>query len=109
MIGESDPFMQYAYIAASEALGVGDLPAASDRMGIVMGTSMSGISTIAATQEELTKLAKKRVGSRFIPKVLGNVAAAKIASTKGFKAPVLPYQPLALPAATPLPWRRCCC
>ena len=48
LIRESDPFMQYAYIAASEALGEGALPAESSRMGIVMGTSLSGISTIAA-------------------------------------------------------------
>lgn len=89
LIRESDPFMQYAYIAASEALGEGALPAESSRMGIVMGTSLSGISTIAATQEELTKLAKKRVGSRFIPKVLGNVAAAKIAIDKGIQGPSL--------------------
>lgn len=87
LMRDSDPFMQYAYIAASEALGDGELPAAPDRTGIVMGTSMSGISTIAETQEELTKLAKKQVGARFIPKVLGNVAAARIAIQKGSRAP----------------------
>lgn len=89
LIRESDPFMQYAYIAALEALGDGALPAESGRMGIVMGTSMSGISTIAATQEQLTCLEKKRVGARFIPKVLGNVAAAKIAIAKGIQGPSL--------------------
>lgn len=89
LIRESDPFMQYAYMAAWEALGDGALPAASERMGIVIGTSMSGISTIAATQEELTRLANKRVGARFIPKVLGNVAAAKIAMSKGIEGPSL--------------------
>lgn len=89
LMRDSDPFMQYAYIAAAEALGEGDLPAAPDRTGIVMGTSMSGISTIAATQEELTKLSRKQVGPRFIPKVLGNVAAAKIAIQKGIQGPSL--------------------
>ncbi len=89
LMRDSDPFMQYAYIAASEALGDGDLPAAPERTGIVMGTSMSGISTIAETQEELTKLAKKQVGARFIPKVLGNVAAARIAIQKGIQGPSL--------------------
>ena len=85
----SDPFMQYAYIASSEALGEGELPAAPDRMGIVMGTSMSGISTIAETQEALTRLGQKQVGPRFIPKVLGNVAAANIAIQKGIQGPSL--------------------
>ena len=85
----SDPFMQYAYIASSEALGEGELPAAPDRMGIVMGTSMSGISTIAETQEAVTRLGQKQVGPRFIPKVLGNVAAANIAIQKGIQGPSL--------------------
>lgn len=89
LMRDSDPFMQYAYIAAAEALGTGALPAAPERTGIVMGTSMSGISTIAATQEELTRLRKKQVGPRFIPKVLGNVAAAKIAIQKGIQGPSL--------------------
>ena len=81
--------MQYAYIASSEALGEGELPAAPDRMGVVMGTSMSGISTIAETQEALTRLGQKQVGPRFIPKVLGNVAAANIAIQKGIQGPSL--------------------
>ncbi|MDD5953243.1 MAG: beta-ketoacyl-ACP synthase II [Oscillospiraceae bacterium] len=89
LMRNSDPFMQYAYIAAAESLGADGLPALPDRMGIVMGTSMSGISTIAQTQEELTKLSRKQVGPRFIPKVLGNVAAANIAIQKGIQGPSL--------------------
>ena len=44
------------------------------RTGIVMGTAMSGISTIAFTQDALTKASHKKVGPRFIPKILGNIA-----------------------------------
>lgn len=86
LIRDSDPFMQYAYIAASEAMG-DTILAAPERVGIVMGTAMSGISTIAGTQEELTRLEQKRISARFVPNVLGNVAAAKIAIKKNIQGP----------------------
>ena len=89
LIRDSDPFMQYAYMAASEALGENGLPAAPDRTGIVMGTSMGDSRALRATQEELTLLTHKRVGPRFIPKVLGNVAAAQIAIHHGIQGPSL--------------------
>ena len=47
-----DPFMQYAFAAAEQALmdsGL-DVAAAPDRIGIVMGTAMDGVTTVAGTQ-----------------------------------------------------------
>ena len=44
-----------------------------------MGTAMAGIDTIAATQELLTNAVHKNVGPRFVPRILGNIAAAQIA------------------------------
>ena len=107
MIHETDAFTQYAYVAAAEALAMagkkdgdrsgenarmsGDLdgsagiglPADPDQMGIVMGTAMAGVATTAATQEILTNAVHKNVGPRFVPRILGNIAAAQIAIAHG--------------------------
>ncbi|HIV96051.1 MAG TPA: beta-ketoacyl-[acyl-carrier-protein] synthase II, partial [Candidatus Agathobaculum stercoravium] len=47
-----DPFMQFAFAAAEEALADSALPvgAEPDRIGIVMGTAMDGVTTVAQTQ-----------------------------------------------------------
>ena len=60
-----------------------NLPAEPDRMGIVMGTAMAGVATTAATQEILTNAVHKNVGPRFVPRILGNIAAAQIAIAHG--------------------------
>ena len=80
---ESDAFTQYALAAAAEALQ-GGLPADADRVGIVMGTA-----TTAATQESLTTAVHKNVGPRFVPRILGNIAAAQIAIAHGLHGPSL--------------------
>ncbi len=93
LIHETDAFTQYAFAAAQEALeqaaGSSGLPAAPDRCGIVMGTAMSGIDTVAATQEILTNAVHKNVGPRFVPRILSNIAAAQIAIAKGITGPSL--------------------
>lgn len=86
MIHETDAFTQYAYAAAKEALG-DSLPASPERTGIVMGTAMAGVATTAATQEVLTNAVHKNVGPRFVPRILGNIAAAQIAISYGICGP----------------------
>ena len=86
VIHETDAFTQYAYVAAKEALG-SELPAAPDRVGIVMGTAMAGVATTAATQEILTNAVHKNVGPRFVPRILANIAAAQIAIAYGICGP----------------------
>lgn len=86
MIHETDAFTQYAFVAAKEALGEG-LPAGPERTGIVMGTAMAGVATTAATQEILTNAVHKNVGPRFVPRILGNIAAAQIAISYGIYGP----------------------
>ena len=88
LIRETDAFTQYAYVAAKEALGDA-LPAEPDRVGIVMGTAMAGVATTAATQEVLTNAVHKNVGPRFVPRILGNIAAAQIALNYGICGPSL--------------------
>ena len=91
LIRETDAFTQYAFVAAKEALTDAGLVNIEDtdtsRFGIVMGTAMSGIDTIAATQEILTNAVHKNVGPRFVPRILGNIAAAQIAIEYGITGP----------------------
>ncbi len=89
LIRKTDPFMQYAYIAAEEAIKQSKLEVEPQRTGIVMGTAMSGIATIAFTQDALSGASHKKVGPRFIPKILGNIAAANIAIDYNIQGPSL--------------------
>ena len=84
-----DPFMQYAFIAAGEALKDSGLiiETESERIGIVMGTAMNGITTVTQTQQSFDSGDTHRVGPRFVPMVIGNVAAAQIAIAHGIHGP----------------------
>lgn len=84
-----DPFMQFAFVAAQEALADSglDIEPEAERIGITMGTAMSGVTTIAHTQEEYD--GGRRVGPRFVPMAIGNIAAAQIAIARGIRGPSL--------------------
>lgn len=87
---EMDIFMQYGYAAAMEAIEqAGEPAAAPDRMGIVVGTALGGISPIAETQDGISRGEHKKVSPRFVPKIIGNEAAAQVAITKGYRGPSL--------------------
>lgn len=84
-----DPFMQFAFAAAQEALGNSGLSVSGepDRIGIVMGTAMDGVTTVAQTQSAFD--AGHRVGPRFVPMTIGNIAAAQIAIAHSICGPSL--------------------
>lgn len=89
---EMDLFMQYGYAAAEEALtdaGVQEHTIPAARMGIVVGTAMAGVSIISETQDGLSTGEHKKVSPRFVPKFIGNIAAAQIAIAKGYRGPSL--------------------
>ena len=84
-----DPFMQFAFAAAEQALADSGLAieSESDRVGIVMGTAMDGVTTVAQTQAAFDE--GHRVGPRFVPMTIGNIAAAQIAIAHGIHGPSL--------------------
>ena len=89
---EMDLFMQYGYAAAEEALadaGIKEDTLPPERMGVVVGTAMAGVSIISETQDGLSTGAHKKVSPRFVPKFIGNIAAAQIAIAKGYHGPSL--------------------
>lgn len=94
---EMDLFMQYGYAAAEEALtdaGLNpddpdDREVPAERIGIVVGTAYAGLATIAETQDGLSTGQHSKVSPRFVPKIIGNIAAAQIAIAKGLRGPSL--------------------
>ena len=86
---EMDVFMQYGYAAAMQALQQSGEAADPERMGIVVGTALGGISPISETQDGVSKGEHKKVSPRFVPKIIGNEAAAQVAIEKGYRGPSL--------------------
>ncbi len=91
---ELAPFMQYAFAAATEAMEDAGIAAApedrnipGDRIGISFGTAFAGFAEIAETQDGISRGEHSKVSPRFVPKVIGNIAAAQIAIAKGFTGP----------------------
>ena len=89
LVKATDRFMQFAIIAAKQALAQSKLNIAqnSDRIGIVMGTAMDGVSCVANTQHSYSTGAAKKIGPRFVPMVIGNIAAAQVAIEYGIHGP----------------------
>lgn len=90
-VAASSLFMQFAMVAAEEALedsGVG-VGARGERTGVVMGTAMDGVATVAATVDSFSLSKTKKVSPYFVPAVIGNIAAAHIAIEHGFSGPSL--------------------
>ncbi|WP_034784869.1 beta-ketoacyl-ACP synthase II [Eubacterium xylanophilum] len=86
---EMDPFMQYGFAAAMQAIDQAGEAAEPDRMGIVVGTALGGINHISETQDVLSKGIRSKVSPRFVPKIIGNEAAAQVAIAKGYRGPSL--------------------
>ncbi len=88
-------FAKYGYVAAREALQDAGLdgpegtvhPVHPERVGIVMGTAMDGMSTLAATQAQLSTGSLHKVGPRLVPMILGNMTAGILAIACGFHGP----------------------
>lgn len=85
----TDIFMQFAHIAAEEALAQSQIKADPDRIGIVLGTALGGISTIANTEKQVIESGSYKVSPYTVPKMLGNIGAAQIAITHGIQGPSL--------------------
>ncbi|MCD8049334.1 MAG: beta-ketoacyl-ACP synthase II, partial [Clostridia bacterium] len=84
---EADDFMQYSITAALEAIKMSGLDPSGERIGVTMGAALDGISTIAETQSSFSQSATGKVSPRFIPKVLGNIAASLLSIETGIMGP----------------------
>jgi 3-oxoacyl-[acyl-carrier-protein] synthase II len=87
LAAQTDIFMHFALIAAAEALADSKPLVNPERIGVVVGTALGGISTVADTEEQITRNGSYRVSPHFVPKMLGNIAAAQIGIMHGFRGP----------------------
>lgn len=83
------PFMQFAFTAGAEALAQAQLDKVDDpeRVGICMGTALAGITEISERTEEYLNSATGKISPHFVPRAIGNMAAAHLAIAYGFTGP----------------------
>lgn len=83
-----DKYCQYAMVAADEAVknsGI-DLEAIeSERLAVVVGSGIGGLSTIEQEHKKLMEKGPNRVSPYLIPMIIGNMAAGNIAIKYGAK------------------------
>lgn len=86
-----DDFILYAMAAADEAVkDAGWTPEDEherERTGVIIGSGIGGLDTIAKTAIELHEKGPRRVNPFFIPSALVNLASGQVSIRYGFKGP----------------------
>ena len=86
-----DDFILYAVAAADQAIadaGWGDASAEEKlRTGVMIGSGIGGLSTIADTAITLQERGPRRVSPFFIPSALINLASGQVGIRHGFRGP----------------------
>ncbi len=85
----TDRFVQYALLAAGEALGGAALTPDPERTAIVLGSTMGGVPSITDARALLDGGGPARVSPRLITCVIPNMAAAALALRWGLHGPQL--------------------
>lgn len=90
-VRRSDPFIVFGIAAATEAIrDSGWQPedeAARCRTGVLIGSGIGGLGTIAATAIDLETRGPRRVSPFFIPACLINLISGQVSIRFGFKGP----------------------
>jgi 3-oxoacyl-[acyl-carrier-protein] synthase II len=88
---KNDLFIIYGLAAAIEAVRDADWTPANDeeraRTGVLIGSGIGGLSTIADTAIELEQRGPRRVSPFFIPASLINLVSGQVSIRFGFKGP----------------------
>jgi len=87
-----DPFIQYALIAADEAVKDSGLDMGAvnkERAGVYIGSGIGGIHTIEVNKEILMQKGPDRISPFFLPACIANLAAGQVSIRFGFKGPNL--------------------
>jgi 3-oxoacyl-[acyl-carrier-protein] synthase II len=86
-----DDFILYAVAAAEEALTDANWKpqarADQERTGVIIGSGIGGLTTIAETAIELHERGPRRVSPFFIPSALINLASGQVSIRYGLKGP----------------------
>jgi len=88
---KNDVFIHYAIAAANEAIANSGWVPPNDeereRTGVMIGSGIGGLGTIAETAIELHEKGPRRVSPFFIPSALINLASGQVSIRYGFKGP----------------------
>ncbi|WP_269716835.1 beta-ketoacyl-ACP synthase II [Caulobacter sp. NIBR2454] len=87
-----DDFILYGVAAADEAVKDAGLDAVEDedlkeRIGVIIGSGIGGLATIADTAIELKERGPRKVSPFFIPSALINLISGQVSIRYGFKGP----------------------
>ena len=88
LVQDLEPFMQYAYISAEEAVRQSGIETRGCRTGIVMGSALSGIKVIGETGAQFAQTGRQ-AGPKFLTKAMGNIAAAHFSINHGITGPCM--------------------
>ena len=88
LVMDLEPYAQYAYISAEEAIRQSGLDTRSPRVGVVMASALSGVGVIGETHAAYAG-AGKAAGPKFLTKAMGNICAAQLAIAYGITGPSL--------------------
>jgi len=90
----SDRFVQFALVAAAEALrdaGLSEQDYDPDRFGAICGTGIGGIETLTEQHRIFLERGADRVSPFFIPMMIANMAAGQIAIRFGLRGPNMTF------------------
>ena len=85
-----DPFAQYATIASDMAIedaGISAVQIDPDRIGVVFGSGIGGMTTYDTQLRNLIDGGPRRISPFFIPMLIPDIAAGNISIKHGFKGP----------------------
>jgi 3-oxoacyl-[acyl-carrier-protein] synthase II len=84
-----DLFLQYAMVAAGQAIADAGFPddIDRDRIGVAVGSGIGGLNTIEQNHLQLQKSGPRRVSPFLVPAAVINMAAGNIAIRFGFSGP----------------------
>jgi len=84
-----DPYIQFALIAADEAIKDSGFTGDNNRFGAYIGSGIGGISTIEANEKILLKRGPSRISPFFLPASIANLATGHVSIKHGLKGPNL--------------------
>lgn len=86
-----DDFILYGIAAADQAIAAAGIAGASDeeklRIGVMIGSGIGGLQSIAETSIQLKEKGPRRVSPFFIPGALINLVSGQVGIRYGFKGP----------------------
>jgi len=84
-----DPYIQFALIAADEAIKDSGFKGDNNRFGVYIGSGIGGISTIEANEKVLLNRGPSRISPFFLPASIANLATGQVSIKHSLKGPNL--------------------